>query len=159
MREKTISGMMVEARKSSNTIVERMKENSELKKRISQLEDEVIRLRQKHDSYCDIGVQTMEPRLLPVSGMCIHNCMCLYCLILKVGRKSSRTDFSECYLFQIIRIFIVFLFVHFLSFRDTTTVSQGIQITTILPLTMAKNTIRYVAVTHSFSIHHMQLYI
>ena len=75
MRDKAISGMKAEARKSRDTDVERMKENSELKKRISQLEDEVTRLQQKQDSYRDIGVQTMELRLLPVSDMCIHNCM------------------------------------------------------------------------------------
>ena len=75
MRDKAISGMKAEARKNRDTDVERMKENSELKKRISQLEDEVTRLQQKQDSYRDIGVQTMELRLLPVSDMCIHNCM------------------------------------------------------------------------------------
>ena len=65
-----ISGMMAEVRKR-DTGVERMKENcSHLKERISQLEEEVTRLQLQHESYTDIGVQTMtdeELKPLPVS--------------------------------------------------------------------------------------------
>ena len=69
--------------------VKKMKENSELKERISQLEKEVARLQDLHGNYSEIGVQTMTERelgLLPVSDVTVDR---LYCMLFTIVLSSS----------------------------------------------------------------------
>ena len=78
--------------------VEKMKENSELKKRISQLEKEVARLQDLHGNYSDIGVQTMTERelgLLPVSDVTVDRLYCGQTVLHAVYNCS----FLICYFF------------------------------------------------------------